>query len=418
LLVLLKRLLIIWKGEKMKKTFKPIILGTDKNAYSMAKSFYEEYRIKSLAIGKKRLYPTKFSRIVDVLTFDDFDVNKVFINELLKLGEQLKDEYEKLVLISCGDNYTELIVQNKKELKKYFVVPYLDEKLQKQLENKDKFYEICEKYKLDYPKTYICDSSDDNLNFDFEFPVVVKAANSIEYLKLSFVGKQKAYFVDNINEVKKIIENIYQAGYTDKVIIQEYIPGDDTAGFVLNTYSNQNGRVKMMCLGDVVLEHYGPYEIGNYAAIIASYNLGLYQKYQKFLEDIGYIGFAHFDLKYDVRDGKYKLFEINLRQGRSYYVTGAGNNMAKLVVDEYVYGKEQELVYSKNEWLWLDIPKKVLFKYANKNYHGKLRELIKKKKYGYTLFYRYDFSPFRLAIVLKLHQLNFKMYRNYFRCKK
>ena len=51
---------------KMKEKFLPIILGTDANAYGLARSFNDKYNIKSLAIGSFPLRETRNSKIMDV----------------------------------------------------------------------------------------------------------------------------------------------------------------------------------------------------------------------------------------------------------------------------------------------------------------------------------------------------------------
>ena len=86
---------------------------------------------------------------------------------------------------------------------------------------------------------------------------------------------------------------------------------------------------------------------------------------KNFLEGIGYVGFANFDMKYDHRDGTYKLFEMNLRQGRSsYYVTAAGYNLAKWLVDDVLYHKDMPCTVATNKVLWTIIPEKIIFQYV------------------------------------------------------
>ena len=46
--------------------FLPVLLGSDANVYGMARSFYMEYGVTSLAIGKGRRAPTANSKLVQM----------------------------------------------------------------------------------------------------------------------------------------------------------------------------------------------------------------------------------------------------------------------------------------------------------------------------------------------------------------
>lgn len=396
--------------------FLPVLLGTDANAYGMARSFYEEYKVKSLSLGTVRLIETRHSKIVDVQIYDKLNTKKTFLPTLLKIGKEYKGKYEKLLLIACGDAYSELVIHYKKELQKYFIVPYIDEEMKEKLENKKDFYEICEKYGLDYPKTYIITKENkEKIKVPFPFPVAVKASNSIEYVKAEFPYKKKGYKAETEAELKEIIEAIYSSTYKEEIIIQEFIPGNDNKMWVLNSYSNKHGNVKMMCLGNCILEDYSPAGIGNYKAIISSENKKIYEKMQKFLEEINYIGYSNFDMKYDQRDGKYKLFEINIRQGRSsFFTTVAGCNLARYLVEDYILEEEKETVYNKKKTLWLGTPKKIVKKYVDKENKKEVKELLKTKKYGYTLKNKKDFNICRFIMINRVYLKDFGIFKKYF----
>lgn len=130
------------------------------------------------------------------------------------------------------------------------------------------------------------------------------------------------------------------------------------------------------------------------------------------MEAIGYVGFGNFDIKYDYRDQKFKLFEVNIRQGRSsYYTTQCGHNMARYFVDDLIYNKSKEITYLDDEFLFTVVPKIVLRRFVeNPKIKKEVNQLIKKGKFGNPLFYKNDKSIKR-KLYMFLRQVNY--YKKY-----
>ncbi|MDR2817682.1 MAG: hypothetical protein LBB04_03090 [Oscillospiraceae bacterium] len=380
----------------MKNDFLPILLGTDLNSYGMARAFHEEYGIKSLALGEFWLTPTRHSTIVDVRILEGLGTQEGFLANLNLIYEEYHNKFEKMLLVSCGDSYTKLVVKNKKKLEERFVTPYIGEELFEKLATKEAFYETCKEYGLDYPATHIITPQNSKADLPFEFPVVLKASNDEKYSKCNFTEQEKAFFITGKSDLDRMVEIIYNSPYDDKLIVQKMIPGGDDFIRVLNCYVGKDNKVKLMCLGQVLIEDKASKTVGNYLAIMNDYNLEICNEVKNFLEKIKYTGFANFDMKFDATDGKFRFFEINLRQGRSsFFVTGSGFNLAKYLVKDRILGEHLDFEVAKTEHLWLELPKILALRNVGKQHKKKVRRLIKDGKVCTTLSYKSDRNVFR-----------------------
>ena len=156
------------------------------------------------------------------------------------------------------------------------------------------------------------------------------------------------------------------AGVGKTVLIQEMIPGDDTSMRILTTYSDQNGKVRFASFGQTLLEDMRPMGVGNPLAIVSRTDETIVAEAARLLEAVGYTGFANFDIKVDPRDGSHYFFEINTRLGRSnYYVTAAGDNAARWLMDDLVLGRPlpEGLTVARGESLYTVAPKAILLDY-------------------------------------------------------
>ena len=398
------------------KDLLPVLLGSVANVYGMARSFYMEYGVTSLAIGKGALAATANSRLVKMAVVEpNLEDDGVFVRTLTEFAKAHPGK--TLVLVSCGDNYTGLMARARAALEPYYKFACPTPELVAELDTKEFFYQACERHGLSYPRTFGCTNENyKTVELPFPFPCIIKASNSVAYWNCKFPHKKKVFVAYNKEEFDAITAAIYSSSYQDNLVLQEYIPGDDNCMRVLNCYSGLDHKVKLMALGRPLLEEQTPEGIGNYAAIMNVRDDELMEKMKAFLEDVGWEGFSNFDMKYDARDGKYKLFEMNPRQGRSsFFVTASGYNLAKWLVEDVVEHKEQGLTIADAHHLWMIAPAGIIKKYLkDEALLAEAKELMRQGKVSHQLFCKEDAGLKRRIWYIKNQLNNYRKYKRYF----
>lgn len=404
-----------------------IIIGSDVNAYYMARNFHEAYGIIPHLIAKIPMKFTSNSKILTIEYNEELHKEEVFLNILKRCAEERKGK--KIILIATNDTYLRLVIENKNELEKDYLFNYVDISLLNDLMLKDNFYTRFKDYDIDLPKTYIynCNTKkkfSENLVKEFNYPIVVKPGNTVTYHEYEFEGQAKVFIIENKNDLITNIEKIKASGYKDNLIIQEFIPGDDTHLFDCDMYLNTHKKAILATFAQVVSQEPTLSGIGNCTALINGYNEfgntdAIVKKLVHFAEELGIQGIVEFDLKYDRRDNKFKLLEINPRQSRSgYYLTYCGYNVAELLVNDLIYHKEMPYKLCLEKKGLSFVPKDIINKFVvNSKVKEEILQLFKENKICNPLDYEKD-NNLKRKLWLFLRQFNYlKKYKKYSKYK-
>lgn len=343
----------------------PVVLGGDILAYSYARCFHEAYGVKTMVVSGVDVKFTSSSRFTDYRVDPAMGEGDEAIAAMLRrLGAELAGAGKVAILLGSADWHVRTISKHKAELEQWFVVPYNDFDLLDELTQKGRFYETCEELGMAYPATRLFDCSNADADLDvegFTFPLIAKPSNSARYDTMSFEGKEKIYTVKDPADLWRVFSLLHDAGYDKELVVQDFIPGDDDAIRSLTTYSVEGGRVAAVSGGQVVLQDHSPARIGNPSCILLERSEQLIEDAKKFCEHVGYRGFANFDAKYDSRDGKFKFFEVNVRPGaNTWYMALGGVNFAKLIVEDYVLGRDLGYREAYDPKLYSLVPQKVV----------------------------------------------------------
>lgn len=399
----------------MNKEFQPVIIGTDINSYNVARAFHMAHGVVSKVFGNMELIPVKHSKIVDTTEVEGFYKDDVMVDTLVDYAKANADK--DLILFAASENYVHRIFSNYDILSDYYIIPYISPDKGLYYSDKMNFYKVCEEKNFPYPKAQSVNRETyKDAVVDLDFPLILKPIESSDYFELNFEGKEKAYILEDEVAYEKAIMDIYNHGYGHDMVLQEFVPGPVTNEYVLNVYSDSKGKVRLLSLGQIILDHPDSALRGNYLAIASpeknEATKKLYKDIQIFLEDIEFKGLANFDFKWDENHQTFKVFDFNLRQGRSsFFSVVAGANYAISVIDD-LQDNPREIIYGDKEFIWLDCTEDFLHEtYAELN-PEKYAELKDIKNVDNTLEYKEDNSFLRKRLIKKYLKNNDERLKN------
>jgi predicted ATP-grasp superfamily ATP-dependent carboligase len=138
------------------------------------------------------------------------------------------------------------------------------------------------------------------------FPLVFKSKKE---LPPSLRKKFRIILIKDRPQLERVIAEADAAGITH--LIQDVIPGEDDALYTFGSYMNRAGELRAWFTGRKLRQQpprFGVCRVGESKRVQEIVDEGV-----KMLRGLHYFGISQVESKYDVRDGRYKLIEVNPR---------------------------------------------------------------------------------------------------------
>jgi D-aspartate ligase len=232
------------------------------------------------------------------------------------LMEMRKDLDVKPVLIPSSDKFVLPLNDYAKELSENFYFTMPEDWLLRKLTSKRYTYELAVKFGFPAPKTCFVSDVAELQTFikDVEFPCILKPEFPESwrsgYLE-EYCGGEKVIIVNSADEILEKYDVIRK--YDDRVIVQEIIQGEDSNLHYFVSYMDRNQN----CIGSFtgIKERIAPVHFGSASYVNLVYNKELEEMSLNWLKDLKFWGASGIEVKKDLRDGKFKLIEVNPRFG-------------------------------------------------------------------------------------------------------
>lgn len=278
--------------------------------------------------------------------------------EFFEFMMNLKNDFNvKLILIPTADKFVLPLNDYDEELSKYFNYTLPEDNILRKLTSKKSTYELAVKYGFPTPKTCFTKNASELESFvkDAEFPCILKPEFPESwrsgYLE-EFVEGEKVIIVKNSEELFSKYKTLKK--YDDRVIVQEIIKGEDRNLHYFVSYIDKN----LNCIGSFtgIKERIAPVNFGSASYVNLVYNEELENMSVEWLKKMKFWGISGIEVKKDIRDGKFKLIEVNPRFGLWDEIgTKFGIDMAMMSYNELTGVPLTQVKNTKTNIRWVSV---------------------------------------------------------------
>jgi len=279
-----------------------LILGGYVNGYSIMQELYEN-GLTDIVLFSTFREPGSYSNKIKKFVLIDPSPES-----LLKELHTLSAEYPFIVLFPTDDLQLENLYAIHDQISDFCYIPFNKNNFPASL---DKYtqYTFCDTLGVPRPKTIEIRTVEDiDAISEITYPVLIKPTTRLDE-KINIFRNLHLHDELDLSTHKDTIKNFILSGVS--FIASEIIPGEGSNIYAYVGYRNREGRILNEWTGKKLSQYpddFGIFSSASNQAPVEVLNLG-----RTLLNGMDLLGIAEPEFKYDARDGKYKLMEINLR---------------------------------------------------------------------------------------------------------
>jgi D-aspartate ligase len=265
--------------------------------------------------------PGLFSRFCQKKFLYDVDASspRASVQYMLDVAKKIG---KRSLLIHTTDSGASWLADNAEALSEGYIFSRLSKQLVLALANKREMYFLAKKCGVPTPEACFPLSLSDVEEYvkDAVFPVVLKElyrGGSPRVGKRMLVARTKAELLRFYSQ--------NEDPSNPNLMLQEYIPGGDDSIWMFNGYFDAKSECLFGITGRKIRQ--SPIHTGVTSLGICLNNPIVDQVTRSFMKKIGYNGILDIGYRYDSRDGKYKVLDVNPRIGSTFRLFVGDNGL-------------------------------------------------------------------------------------------